>query len=170
MKNNMTTTTRTIDDSNNNDKIEVDDQLEFDDDIPLTICLAINYGGRADILRAATEYAQSIIDASSTVTATTTTTTTLNQQPKDDTSRSSSSTIINIDENEISKRLCTSDIPNVDLIIRTGGERRLSNFFLWESAYAELYFCDTLWPDFDDVALNEALSWYSKRERRFGGR
>lgn len=132
-----------------------------DDDIPtLTICLAINYGGRADILRAATEYAQSIIDASLSTTHANTTTTTITP----------TTTTHCIDENEITKRLCTATIPNVDLIVRTGGECRLSNFFLWESAYAELYFCDTLWPDFDDVALYDALSWYSSRERRFGGR
>lgn len=141
----------------------IDEYDDTDDDIPtLTICLAINYGGRADILRAATEYAQSIIDAASFSThATTTTTTATTTTPP---------TIDIIDENEISKRLCTATIPNVDLIVRTGGECRLSNFFLWESAYAELYFCDTLWPDFDNVALYDALSWYSNRERRFGGR
>lgn len=150
-----------IDGSNIDQQLEVNttnrtDEYNVTDDIPtITICLAINYGGRADILRAATEYAQSIIDASlSTTHANTTTTTTTHS----------------IDENEITKRLSTATIPNVDLIVRTGGECRLSNFFLWESAYAELYFCDTLWPDFDDVALYDALSWYSSRERRFGGR
>jgi len=138
----------------------IDEYDDTNDDIPtLTICLAINYGGRADILRAATEYAQSIINAASFPTHVTNTTTTTTPPTIDIT-----------DENEISKRLCTATIPNVDLIVRTGGECRLSNFFLWESAYAELYFCDTLWPDFDNVALYDALSWYSNRERRFGGR
>ena len=136
--------------------------IDDTDDIPtLTICLAINYGGRADIVRAATEYAQSIIDAASSFPTTHANTTTILPP------------IINnnsMDENEITKRLCTANIPNVDLIVRTGGECRLSNFFLWESAYAELYFCDTLWPDFGDDALHEALDWYSNRERRFGGR
>ena len=59
--------------------------------------------------------------------------------------------------------------PDVDLLIRTSGERRLSNFLLWQSAYAELYFTDTLWPDFDRHALFEALADYARRDRRFGG-
>ena len=65
-------------------------------------------------------------------------------------------------------QLVTAGFPLPDLLIRTGGERRLSNFLLWQLAYAELYFCDTLWPDFDDAALDEALGWYAGRERRFG--
>jgi undecaprenyl diphosphate synthase len=68
----------------------------------------------------------------------------------------------------IEANLVTSGFPPPDLLIRTGGERRLSNFMLWQLAYAELYFCDTLWPDFDDAALDEALAWFAGRERRFG--
>jgi undecaprenyl diphosphate synthase len=75
-----------------------------------------------------------------------------------------------LNEVEISKLLCTSSLPDVDLIVRTGGERRLSNFFLWEAAYAELYFTDVFWPDFDEKELEKALTWYGKRNRRFGGR
>jgi len=112
----------------------------------LTICLAINYGGRADLLQAAQSLARSI--ASGEVSA-------------DDAP---------LDESQITNRLRTSRMPDPDLIVRTGGERRLSNFLLWEAAYAELYFADVLWPDFDEGALEEALDWYSKRKRRFGGR
>lgn len=68
----------------------------------------------------------------------------------------------------IEKRLSASDDGEVDLLIRTGGERRISNFLLWQAAYAELYFTDTLWPDFDASALDDAITWYIGRERRFG--
>lgn len=64
--------------------------------------------------------------------------------------------------------LWTHDIPEPDLLVRTGGECRLSNFLLWQSAYTELYFTPTLWPDFNEAALDEALAWYAQRERRFG--
>ena len=74
------------------------------------------------------------------------------------------------DKPELAGRLRTSPYPDVDLIVRTGGERRLSNFLLWDAAYAELYFTDALWPDFDEGALDEALRWYGDRKRRFGGR
>lgn len=66
-------------------------------------------------------------------------------------------------------RLSTAGIPEPDLLIRTGGERRISNFMLWQLAYSELYFSDTLWPDFDAEHLDAALDWYSQRQRRFGG-
>ncbi|MGH2693981.1 MAG: polyprenyl diphosphate synthase [Actinomycetota bacterium] len=69
----------------------------------------------------------------------------------------------------IAQNLYVADVPDVDLLIRTSGEMRLSNFLLWQSAYAELYFTDTLWPDFDRHALFEALKDYAARERRFGG-
>jgi undecaprenyl diphosphate synthase len=59
-------------------------------------------------------------------------------------------------------------MPDPDLLIRTGGEQRISNFLLWQAAYAELYFADALWPEFDEVELNKALHWYAARERRFG--
>ncbi len=59
-------------------------------------------------------------------------------------------------------------VPDVDLLIRTGGECRISNFLLWQSAYAEIYFTDALWPDFGEDDLKEALRWYEGRERRFG--
>ncbi len=72
-------------------------------------------------------------------------------------------------QGSIQDNLYAPDVPDVDLIIRTSGERRLSNFLLWQSAYAELYFTDMLWPDFDRHSLFEALRDYSGRQRRYGG-
>ena len=69
---------------------------------------------------------------------------------------------------EISSALVTSGIPDPDLLIRTGGELRLSNYLLWQCAYAELYFCDTFWPEFDEEELCKAIYAYQQRERRFG--
>ena len=74
----------------------------------------------------------------------------------------------NIDENIINEHLYTRNLPNVDLLIRTGGEKRVSNFLLWQIAYAEMYFTDILWPDFKKEDFLEALDDYQKRERRFG--
>jgi undecaprenyl diphosphate synthase len=74
-----------------------------------------------------------------------------------------------INEKEFEKYLYTYPLPPVDLLIRPGGEYRISNFLLWQCAYAEFYFTDTLWPDFSRNDLYKALEWYSKRERRFGG-
>ena len=121
------------------------DELGDDSANILTVCLAINYGARADILQAAQKLAQSIASGE--------------LSPE-----------MAMDESEISKRLCTAHVPDPDLIIRTSGETRLSNFLLWDAAYSELYFTDLLWPDFDEEALEEALAWYGKRKRRFGGR
>ncbi|MCH2525883.1 MAG: polyprenyl diphosphate synthase [Dehalococcoidia bacterium] len=75
-----------------------------------------------------------------------------------------------IDEEQVSKYLYTNGIPDPDLIIRTAGELRLSNFLLWQSAYSEYYCTQTLWPDFDEDDIDEALEAYSSRQRRFGGR
>jgi undecaprenyl diphosphate synthase len=71
-------------------------------------------------------------------------------------------------EVSLAARLGLAFAPDPDLLIRTGGEQRISNFLLWQLAYAELYFCDKLWPDFDADAFEEALRWYAQRERRFG--
>jgi undecaprenyl diphosphate synthase len=73
-----------------------------------------------------------------------------------------------ITEKSLDRALALAHVPDPDLVIRTGGERRLSNFLLWQAAYAELYFSDKLWPDFDDAAFDEALADYAARERRFG--
>ena len=73
-----------------------------------------------------------------------------------------------INETYISSNLATAGIPDPDLLIRTGGEKRISNYLLWQAAYSELYFTDTLWPDFRKDALVEAIIDYQSRERRFG--
>lgn len=73
-----------------------------------------------------------------------------------------------IDENIINKHLCTNFMPYPDLLIRTGGEYRISNYLLWQLAYSELYFCDTYWPDFNEADLHTAIADYQKRQRRFG--
>jgi undecaprenyl diphosphate synthase len=73
-----------------------------------------------------------------------------------------------VDEAAIAARLYTADLPDPDLLIRTGGDQRISNFLVWQAAYAEFYFCDTLWPDFGPDDLDEALADYAGRSRRFG--
>ncbi|MBR0049298.1 MAG: isoprenyl transferase [Prevotella sp.] len=73
-----------------------------------------------------------------------------------------------ITEDTISQHLCTNFMPDPDLLIRTGGELRISNYLLWQIAYSELYFCDTYWPDFDEAALHKAVESYQGRQRRFG--
>ncbi|MEW6727974.1 MAG: undecaprenyl diphosphate synthase family protein, partial [Pseudomonadota bacterium] len=73
-----------------------------------------------------------------------------------------------VDEVALARHLALGDLPEPDLLIRTGGEQRISNFLLWQLAYAELYFTPVLWPDFDAEALDRALAWYAGRERRFG--
>lgn len=73
-----------------------------------------------------------------------------------------------VTEESISARLSTNFMPDPDLLIRTGGEVRLSNYLLWQCAYTELYFCDTFWPDFHEEDLHEAIAWYQNRERRYG--
>ncbi|MBP1542004.1 MAG: isoprenyl transferase [Prevotella sp.] len=73
-----------------------------------------------------------------------------------------------ISEDTISQHLCTYFMPDPDLLIRTGGEVRISNYLLWQIAYAELYFCDTYWPDFDEEQLHKAIESYRSRQRRYG--
>jgi len=104
----------------------------------LTLCLAFDYGGRDEIVQAARRIADAGI-------------------PGD-----------NIDESVFVRYLYSTDIPNPDLVIRTGGESRLSNFLLWQAAYSELYFTPVLWPDFGLKDVEEALSEYKRRQRRFG--
>jgi undecaprenyl diphosphate synthase len=71
-------------------------------------------------------------------------------------------------EEQLAPHLALNYAPEPDLFIRTGGEQRISNFLLWQLAYTELYFTQTLWPDFDAAQLDEAIAWYQQRERRFG--
>jgi undecaprenyl diphosphate synthase len=73
-----------------------------------------------------------------------------------------------ITEEALDARLYTAGLPEPDLLIRTGGDQRVSNFLLWQAAYAELYFCDRYWPDFDQAAYDEALAEFARRSRRFG--
>jgi undecaprenyl diphosphate synthase len=101
----------------------------------MTLAVALNYGGRSELVRATRRLAEQAAAG------------------------------------EIApEALDTAELPPLDLLIRTSGEYRLSNFLLWQSAYAELLFVDTLWPDFDGAALRSAIADYSGRERRFGGR
>lgn len=74
-----------------------------------------------------------------------------------------------VGEEEFSSCLYTAGLPDVDLVVRTSGEQRLSNFFLWQCAYSEFYFTEVLWPDFHEKQLTDALVWFSRRKRRFGG-
>lgn len=104
----------------------------------LALCLAFDYGGRDEIVQATRRIATASI--------------------ADDT----------IDESVFARYLYNPDIPDPDLVIRTGGENRLSNFLLWEAAYSELYFTPVLWPDFGLKDIEEALSEYKRRRRRFG--
>ena len=105
--------------------------------------LAMNYGGRAEILRAARELALQARDGSLDPDA--------------------------IDESLFARQLYTHDEPDPDLIIRPSGEQRLSNFLLWQAAYAEFVYFDILWPDFQKKDLDEAIRIYNSRQRRFGG-
>lgn len=121
--------------------------------VQVNICL--NYGSRAEIMRAAKLYAAD-----------------LNTGAKEDITGIAADGTDTVAENEdcFSKYLYTADIPDPELVIRPGGEHRLSNFLLWQSAYSEFYFTDTLWPDFNERELDKAIVEYQKRQRRFGGR
>ncbi|KAF8047563.1 hypothetical protein N665_2948s0002, partial [Sinapis alba] len=110
------------------------------------LILAINYSGRYDILQACKNLAEK--------------------------AKNGLIQVDDIDEKLMDKELMTncSEFPNPDLLIRTSGEQRISNFFLWQSAYTELYFPNVLWPDFDKTEYLQALTWYQQRDRRFGQR
>lgn len=108
----------------------------------LTLVLALSYGGRDEIMRAAKQVAREAL--------------------------AGSLDIDQLDNHSFSRFLDTGDIPEPDLLIRTSGEVRISNFLLWQAAYAELYFTDVLWPDFDAEELQKALEAYLCRKRRFG--
>ena len=110
----------------------------------LTLVVALNYGSRAEIVSATKSLAEKVETGSLQVDA--------------------------IDEDAIAAELQTHGLPELDLLIRTSGEVRLSNFLLWQAAYAELMFVDTLWPDFKEDDFGRALERFAARERRFGGR
>ena len=108
----------------------------------MTLYIAISYGGRWDILQAVRRLAARVAAGEISPEA--------------------------IDEQALSRELMLGDAPDPDLFIRTGGEHRISNFLLWNLAYTELYFCDCLWPDFDDAEIERAFRHFAARQRRFG--
>ena len=110
----------------------------------LTLVVALNYGSRSEIVKAAASLARK--------------------------AKEGAIALEGIDEAALAADLSTAGLPELDLLIRTSGEVRLSNFLLWQSAYAELLFTPVLWPDFDEAAFNDALEQYASRQRRFGGR
>ena len=108
----------------------------------MTVYVAVSYGGRWDIVGATRRLAAAAAAGSLAPEA--------------------------IDEASFGRELALGDAPDPDLFIRTGGEQRISNFLLWNLAYSELYFCDCLWPDFDDAELERAFRHFAGRQRRFG--
>ena len=82
--------------------------------------------------------------------------------------RASIIAVEDVDDEMMSRHMVTNFMPDPELLIRTGGELRISNYLLWQIAYSELFFCDTYWPDFDEKALHEAIASYQSRQRRFG--
>ncbi|WP_353244759.1 polyprenyl diphosphate synthase [Limnohabitans sp.] len=108
--------------------------------VGITLHICANYGGRWDMLQAVKAWQ--------------------NNNPN--------LSLNSLNEASLAPYLATADAPEVDLLIRTGGESRVSNFLLWQAAYAELFFCEELWPDFTGETLNQALVWFAGRDRRFG--
>lgn len=108
----------------------------------LHVSIAVNYGGRWDIVQATRRAAEAVARGA--------------LRAED------------IDEAQLGQWMSLTELPPLDLFIRTGGECRISNFLLWQAAYAELYFTDTLWPDFDRASLRAAIEDYARRERRYG--
>jgi undecaprenyl diphosphate synthase len=108
----------------------------------MTLVIAVAYGGRWDIATAARKLAERCVAGEMRVEE--------------------------VDESAVGANLALSELPDPDLLIRTGGEQRISNFLLWNLAYTELYFCDTLWPDFDAADLDAAIAHFGRRQRRFG--
>ena len=108
----------------------------------LVLSVAANYGGRWDIAQAAKKLASEV--------------------------QQGTMTLDDINEETLNAQTCLADLPALDLLIRTGGDYRISNFLLWQSAYAELYFTDILWPDFNEAQFEQAINCFDQRERRFG--
>ncbi len=123
-------------------KIMTDGELLTRNNSALTVVVAVNYGGRWDMCQAFKAVADKLASGK------------LNSQ--------------DITEELIDQHLSTSDLPEPDLFIRTGGEQRVSNFLLWQLAYTELYFTSILWPDFDQNSLDDAILSFKSRQRRFG--
>lgn len=108
----------------------------------MTMVVALSYSSRWEITKAMKDIAQKVLDGQLSVG--------------------------DITEDSVSQSLTTASIPDPDLLIRTGGELRISNYLLWQIAYSELYFCDTFWPDFNEADLHKAIADYQHRQRRFG--
>lgn len=108
----------------------------------MTMVVALSYSARWEITKAMKDIAQKALDGQLSVG--------------------------DITEDTVSQNLTTASIPDPDLLIRTGGELRISNYLLWQIAYSELYFCDTFWPDFNEADLHKAIADYQHRQRRFG--
>ena len=106
----------------------------------ITLVVAANYGGQWDVVQAVKNWQAA--------------------NPKND--------VTSLTQEQLARHLSTAGMPDVDLLIRTGGEQRISNFLLWQAAYAELYFTDVLWPDFGLAELGDALKWFGARVRRYG--
>lgn len=109
----------------------------------LILVIALNYGGRWDLVQATRRISEAF--------------------------KADNLKLENIDETLLTAHLSTANLPDPDLFIRTSGESRISNFLLWQMAYTELYFIDIFWPEFDEVALENALNFFATRQRRFGG-
>jgi len=123
------------------DKIEAA-EARTGDNTGLRLFVAVAYGGRWDIVEAARRLAQQAAAGRLEASA--------------------------IDEATVAAELQLAGVPDADLLIRTGGEQRISNFLLWNLAYAELWFCDTLWPDFGEEQFDAALAYFARRQRRYG--
>ena len=106
----------------------------------ITLVVAANYGGQWDVVQAVKSWQAAHPDANAS----------------------------QLTQAQLAQHLSTAGMPDVDLLIRTGGEQRISNFLLWQAAYAELYFTNALWPDFDVAEFDKAIHWYGQRQRRFG--
>ena len=123
-------------------KVILDAMEETKDFEGLNLCIAINYGGRRELVLAAQKYAQDV----------------LNQKAS-----------LELSEQEFSQYLMTKDMHEVDLMIRTSGEERISNFLLWQLAYSEFIFTPVAWPDFNEEELTKCIDEFTSRNRRFGG-
>jgi undecaprenyl diphosphate synthase len=122
-------------------ELEIAEALTRSNDV-LTLTMCVNYGGRAEIADAARRIAQQVADG----------------RLKAD----------KVDERAVARALYVPDVPDVDMVLRTSGEQRLSNFMLWQAAYAEMVFMDVLWPDVTRRTLYEAIDIYARRDRRYG--
>jgi undecaprenyl diphosphate synthase len=123
---------------------EIDENIRLSqDNTGMCLCLAINYGGRTELIDAVRDVARQVREGQLALDA--------------------------IDEAVINNALYTAGMPDPDLLVRTAGEMRVSNFLLWQISYAELWVTDRCWPDFDRATLHQALRDYAARERRFGG-